>query len=65
MPKGFVVKPSNVSNPSEPRYRLEEESTVGFTVIANNLTKEKCKELYDEKLYEGMNPKHLKIVRES
>ena len=65
MAKGFVVKSPNENKPSEPRYRLEEESTVGFTVVANNLTKEKCRELYEEKLEEGANPKRLKIVRES
>ena len=65
MAKGFVVKLPDANKPSEPRYRLEEESTVGFTVVANNLTKEKCRELYEEKLEEGANPKRLKIVRES
>ena len=65
MAKGFVVKSPNENKPSEPRYRLEEESTVGFTVIGSNLTKEECKELYDKKLEEGANPTRLKIVRES
>lgn len=65
MAKGFVVKLPDTNKSPEPRYRLEEESTVGFVVIANNLTKEKCKELYDEKLDEGINPIRLKIIRES
>ena len=65
MAKGFTVKSSHGNKISEAKYRLEEESTVGFTVIGSNLTKEECKELYDKKLEEGANPTRLKIVRES
>jgi hypothetical protein len=56
MAKGFSVK-------EEKRYRLEEEQTTGWDIIADNVSQERCKELYDEKLYIGVNPQRLRITR--
>jgi hypothetical protein len=56
MAKGFSVK-------EEKRYRLEEEQTTGWDIIADNVSQERCKELYDEKLYNGVNPQRLRITR--
>jgi len=58
MAKGFSVK-------EEKRYRLEEEQTTGWDIIADNVSQERCKELYDEKLYIGVNPQRLRITRVS
>ena len=56
MAKGFSVK-------EDKRYRLEEEQTTGWYLIADNVSQERCKELYDEKLYIGVNPQRLRITR--
>ena len=56
MAKGFSVK-------EEKRYRLEEEQTTGWDIIADNVSQERCKELYDEKLNIGVNPQRLRITR--
>jgi len=56
MAKGFSVK-------EEKRYRLEEEQTTGWDLIADNVSQQRCKELYDEKLNIGVNPQRLRITR--
>lgn len=49
----------------EPLYDILEEATNGWYPLENyqNLTKEKCKEVYDFLLLRGYNPNRLKIVR--
>ena len=44
-------------------YKIEEESTSGWHECKTNLTKEECKEIYDQLLNKGINPKRLKITR--
>ena len=58
MAQGFTVKSD------KPKlYKLEEEETIGWYLLGENLTQEQCKELYDEKLNQGINPKRLRITR--
>ena len=45
------------------RYRLEVEETSGWYPVADNVSQEQCKELYDQKLYEGVHPQRLRITR--
>jgi len=47
----------------EKRYQLEVEDTSGWYTVGDNLSQEKCKELYDQKLYEGISPQRLRIRR--
>jgi len=56
MAKGFNLK-------QEERYTLEEEQTSGWYPIEENVSKQRCKELYDERLNEGVNPSRLRITR--
>ena len=56
MAKGFSLK-------TEARYKLEEEQTSGWYAIEENISKQRCKELYDERLNEGVNPRRLRITR--
>ena len=56
MAKGFSPK-------AEERYTLEEEQTSGWYAIEENISKQRCKELYDERLNEGVNPRRLRITR--
>lgn len=51
----------------EPLYRIEEQSTTGWSIIDPNLTKltkEKCQKKYDDLVLEGVNPNYLRVVRE-
>ena len=47
----------------EPLYTLREESTTGWTDVVVSVTKDKCKEAYDKKLYNGVSPELLRIIR--
>ena len=49
----------------EALYELREEGTNGWFVVDNgsNLTKDKCYNLYQFLLSQGVNPQRLKIVR--
>ena len=58
MAQGFTIKSNNPK-----LYKLEEEETIGWYVVEENLTQERCKELYDQKLNEGINPRRLRIIR--
>ena len=53
---------------SQPLYRIEEQSTSGWTTFdddCKNLTKEQCKEKYDNIIFlSGIAPDRLRIVRE-
>ena len=62
MAKGFNVKPIR-EEPLDPTYRLEEEQTTGWYSVGDGLSKEKCQELYDQKLNEGVSPTRLRIIR--
>ena len=44
-------------------YKIEEECTTGWEVIWTDLTKEQCKERYDELIDNGVSPKRIKISR--
>ena len=49
-------------------YRIEELFTDGWALIeedAQQLTKEQCDQLLDYYVASGINPKHLRAVRES
>lgn len=50
---------------SEPLYQIQEEGTDGWFLLENyeNLTKEKCSEVWKSLISEGYNPNRLKIVR--
>ena len=52
---------------SEPLYQIQEEGTDGWYLLENhqNLTKEKCSEVWKSLISEGYNPNRLKIVRTS
>ena len=52
---------------NEPLYQIEEEGTDSWYVLENyqNLTKEKCTEVFNLLLKKGYNPNRLKIVRTS
>jgi len=56
MAKGFKVK-------EDKRYRLEEEQTTGWYSLADNVSREDCKRIYDQKLNEGISPQRLRITR--
>jgi len=59
MAQGFTIKPQE-----EPKlYKLEEEQTTGWYAVGENLTRPQCKELYDAKLNDGVNPRRLRIIR--
>lgn len=61
MAQGFTIKPKE-----QPRlYTLEEEQTTGWYSIGKDLTQQQCKELYDEKLNDGVSPGRLRITRTS
>ena len=57
--KGFTIK----GKTPEKLYRLEEEHTTGWYEVGTSLSQEKCKELYDAKLNEGISPTRLRISR--
>ena len=48
-----------------PLYKIEEKSTVGWTIVKTLLTRKECEEIYDGLLNEGINPKRIKITRVS
>ena len=53
---------------SQPLYRIEEMGTSGWSLYEdfNKLTKEQCKEKYDNIVFlSGINPDRLRIVRVS
>ena len=58
MTKGF-----NVKTKEDSRYRLEEEQTSGWYSVAENVSQQECKQLYDQRLNEGISPKRLRITR--
>ena len=52
----------------EPLYRIEEQSTTGWhdwDKEKPDMTKEKCQELYETLLNDGINPDDLRIKRVS
>ena len=58
MAQGFTIK----SNDNE-LYKIEEEQTVGWTLIKSDLTKEECKEEYEKLIGDGVSPDRIKITR--
>ena len=58
MAQGFTIK----SNGNE-LYKIEEEQTVGWTLIKSDLTKEECKEQYEKLIGDGVSPDRIKITR--
>ena len=54
---------------TEPRYRIEEYTTVGWELAdekSTNLTKEEAKEMYDVLIHhEGLNPNRVRVQREA
>ena len=45
-------------------YSIQQFETQGWVTIAKNLLKEDAQKRLDALLYEGLNPKDLKIIRE-
>ena len=58
MAQGFTIK----SNSNE-LYKIEEEQTVGWTLIKSDITKEECKEQYEKLIADGVSPDRIKITR--
>ena len=58
MAQGFTIK----SNSNE-LYKIEEEQTVGWTLIKSDLTKEECNEQYEKLIGDGVSPDRIKITR--
>ena len=58
MAQGFRIK----SNRNE-LYKIEEEQTVGWTLIKSDITREECKEEYDRLIADGVSPDRIKITR--
>ena len=53
---------------SQPLYKIEEETTSGWSLYnddCKSLTKEQCKEKYDGLVQSGENPNRLRVVRVS
>ena len=48
----------------EPLYTLKQLETQGWVTIATNLIKEDAKNKLDELIYDGINPKDLKLIKE-
>ena len=59
MAQGFTIK----SNSSNELYKIEEEQTIGWTLIKSDITKEECKEQYDKLISDGVSPQRIKITR--
>ena len=45
------------------RYRVEVEETSGWYSVADNVSQDECKRIYDQKLNEGVHPQRLRIIR--
>ena len=58
MAQGFTIKSNN-----NELYKIEEEQTVGWTLIKSDITKEECKEEYDRLIGDGVSPDRIKITR--
>tara|TARA_B100001939_G_scaffold47384_2_gene36860 strand:+ start:4194 stop:4358 length:165 start_codon:yes stop_codon:yes gene_type:complete len=48
-----------------PLYNVLEETTMGLTIIAENLTKEQTQAKFDELTNDGVSPERIKIQRVS
>jgi hypothetical protein len=50
---------------NKPLYKIEEEGTNGWHLLENyeNLTKDRCSEIWSALIVKGYNPNRLKIVR--
>jgi len=46
-----------------PLYKIEEESTSGWTIVKTSLTRKECEQIYNSLLDDGVNPKRIKITR--
>ena len=44
-------------------YKIEEEQTIGWTLIKSDITKEECKEQYEKLIGDGVSPDRIKITR--
>lgn len=67
MAKGFTPKENFLENnsnpPEEPKYNVLEETTMGFSVVDENLTKDQAKKVINELTNDGVNPARIKIER--
>ena len=63
MAKGFTPKEKDSTSPEEPKYNVLEETTMGFSVVAENLPKDQAKKLIDELTNDGVNPQRIKVQR--
>jgi len=59
MAQGFKIK----SNSSNELYKIEEEQTIGWTLVKSDITKEECKEQYEKLIGDGVSPDRIKITR--
>ena len=52
---------------TEPLYRIEEESTEGWTLVSDDckrLSKEECKVKLNDLIQNGINPNYVRLVRD-
>ena len=63
MAKGFTPKEKNSTSIEEPRYNVLEETTMGFSVVGENLTKDHAKKVIDDLTNDGVNPERIKVQR--
>jgi len=47
------------------RYNILEETTMGFTIVAENLTKAQAQAKFNELTNDGVSPERIKIQRVS
>jgi hypothetical protein len=65
MAKGFTPKEKNLTSAKEPKYNILENSTMGFSVVFENLTKSEAQNKINEMTNDGVNPERIKIQRVS
>lgn len=63
MAKGFTPKKTDSTSIEEPKYNVLEETTMGFSVVGENLTKDQAKKVIHELTNDGVNPERIKVQR--
>ena len=64
--KSIIIPHTHVSIMTEETklYRIEEIMTAGTSVFKGGMTREQCEQEWSLCLAKGMNPNHMRIVRE-
>ena len=63
MAKGFTPKETDSTPVEEPKYNVLEETTMGFSVVAENLPKDQAKKVIDDLTNDGVSPERIKVQR--